>query len=134
MCDDLDLCVGEDALGDVNGSGVCDLALASVGTAVAGSSVAVTVAAPVSGTVFLVVSTVGAGGNTCHPTANVCTPLENPIVATSRPADFDGTTTLRPMVPVVAAGSHLWVQAIWVSADGLSGEPSDVVEVDVASP
>ncbi|MCA9490659.1 MAG: hypothetical protein KC621_12095 [Myxococcales bacterium] len=136
VCDNVDLCNGDDARGDANANGTCDLLLASVGTPVPGQPVEVMVDAPVSdGAIVLVAGTSGLGAETCHPTAGVCTPIVSPIVVTSRQADLDGTTLISALVPAsVPVGIVVWVQAFHVAADGLSGDPSDLVQTTVVSP
>ncbi|HMV69746.1 MAG TPA: hypothetical protein PKA64_23085 [Myxococcota bacterium] len=124
VCDSDDLCVGDDVTGDTDGDGVCDDQDFSlrVGQISAGAQVElVATNARVSSQVYFLLGTTGrTPSGLCYPGApDVCTGIDQPRVLGSAAPARSGTARLTVTVPsTVPAGVTVWLQAVWVRTSG----------------
>ena len=116
-----DLCWGDDAMGDVDGDGNCEPVL-TMTEMVLGESVALSAvgAPPTASVVFLASSELGGD---CHPTIDVCTGLDGPVVLARSEASLDHTASVEVDAASIAGAWH--IQAVWFM--GGRGESSNLL-------
>jgi phosphodiesterase/alkaline phosphatase D-like protein len=123
VCDDLDVCLGDDATGDSDADGVCDdsdFRLSGDGFS-PGQTLTLTVEdAPANRDVFFMLSTrpPPGGGGPCGPGApTVCLDIGAPTILGRVAADATGTAVFTVTVPpTLSPGARAYFQAAWLDA------------------
>ncbi len=125
VCDDVDICDGDDSYGDADLDGWCDPELTTT-SAFAGETFTMTLAGltPDYSVIFLG-SGRGTGSQVCHPTIDVCIDLVSPTVLGTVVAAEDGTAQLGLTLPTNLVGREITVQAVVIS--GSTGAASEAV-------
>jgi len=125
VCDNVDLCFGNDGTGDSDGDGTCDnldFMLATSPIAAASPLTLQATNAPSNTRVYFLAS--ANTGTTCHPSGAVCLDLSRPVVLGSVVSDGAGTATLTIRTPA-ALPPAMHFQAGWII--GAEGDKTQLV-------
>jgi hypothetical protein len=132
-CDEVDLCLGDDAEGDTDSDGVCDLVL-SHDDLVAGQGASIDVRNAQPGAqVAILAGTRESARPLCHPNYDMCTDIAGFRILASGTADDDGVFSADIAVPDLP-GITVLLQAGWFDPSTGAAEDSALIETTVDDP
>lgn len=117
VCDDVDLCEGDDAQGDADLDGLCDPSLL-VTTVVRGQSMSLQLTGGRPGSTAYFLASLTGPGQTCSPGDVVCVGMANAFVLGSATVDANGDAVKSLVVPSnTPRGILIGFQAVWLEGD-----------------